>query len=139
MFGIQKLKKKYQKIIIISLKFSMKEYEKIKNEHRLRPTTQDLLHLIYEYGRLHNIKDLVTVYSVDDQLQKLETDTCGIFQLYFYFNLFVPYENSSVLGDSKLTKRKVEKLLNEIFSLDRNQNEEEMERFAKEKNIRREK
>ena len=117
----------------------MKEYEKIKNEHRLRPTTQDLLHLIYEYGRLHNIKDLVTVYSVDDQLQKLEADTCGIFQLYFYFNLFVPYENSSVLGDSKLTKRKVEKLLNEIFSLDRNQNEEEMERFAKEKNIRREK
>ena len=90
MFGIQKLKKKDQKIIIISLKFSMKEYEKIKNEHRLRPTTQDLLHLIYEYGRLHNIKDLVTVYSVDDQLQKLETDTCGIFQLYFYFNLFVP-------------------------------------------------
>ena len=139
MFGIQKLKKKDQKIIIISLKFSMKEYEKIKNEHRLRPTTQDLLHLIYEYGRLHYIKDLVTVYSVDDQLQKLETDTCGIFQLYFYFNLFVPYENSSVLGDSKLTKRKVEKLLNEIFSLDRNQNEEEMERFAKEKNIRREK
>ena len=139
MFGIQKLKKKDQKIIIISLKFSMKEYEKIKNEHRLRPTTQDLLHLIYEYGRLHNIKDLVTVYSVDHQLQKLEADTCGIFQLYFYFNLFVPYENSSVLGDSKLTKRKVEKLLNEIFSLDRNQNEEEMERFAKEKNIRREK
>ena len=139
MFGIQKLKKKDQKIIIISLKFSMREYEKIKNEHRLRPTTQDLLHLIYEYGRLHNIKDLVTVYSVDDQLQKLEADTCGIFQLYFYFNLFVPYENSSVLGDSKLTKRTVEKLLNEIFSLDRNQNEEEMERFAKEKNIRREK
>ena len=139
MFGIQKLKKKDQKIIIISLKFSIKEYEKIKNEHRLRPTTQDLLHLIYEYGRLHNIKDLVTVYSVDDQLQKLEADTCGIFQLYFYFNLFVPYENSSVLGDSKLTKRKVEKLLNEIFSLERNQNEEEMERFAKEKNIRREK
>ena len=139
MFGIQKLKKKDQKIIIISLKFSMREYEKIKNEHRLRPTTQDLLHLIYEYGRLHNIKDLVTVYSVDHQLQKLEADTCGIFQLYFYFNLFVPYENSSVLGDSKLTKRKVEKLLNEIFSLDRNQNEEEMERFAKEKNIRREK
>ena len=101
------------------------------------PTTQDLLHLIYEYGRLHNIKDLLTVYSVDDQLQKLETDTCGIFHLYFYFNLFVPYENSSILGDTKLSKRTVEKLLNEIFSLSRDRNEEEMERFAKEKNIRR--
>ena len=79
---------------------------------------------------------MITVYSVDDQLQKLETDTCGIFQLYFYFNLFVPFENSSVLGDSKLSKRTVEKLLNEI-SLNRDRNEEEMERFAKEKNIRR--
>ena len=51
LFGIQKLKKKDQKITIILLKFSMKEYEKIKTGHRLRSTTQDLLHLIYEYGR----------------------------------------------------------------------------------------
>ena len=136
-FGIQKFKKKDQKITIISLKFSMREYEKIKTGHRLRPTTQDLLHLIYEYGRLHNITDSVTVHSVDDQLQKIETDTCGIFQLYFYFNLFVPFENSSIVDDNKLSKRTVEKLLNEIFSLDRDRNEEIIERFAKEKDIRR--
>ena len=80
---------KDEKITIVSLKFSMKEYEKIKTGHRLRETTQDLLHLIYEYGRLHNIKDSVTVHSVDDQLQKIETDTCGIFQLYFY--IFIPF------------------------------------------------
>ena len=137
LFGIQKFQKKDQKITLISLKFSMKEYEKIKNEHRLRPTTQDLLHLIYEYGRLHKIQDLVTVHTLDDQLQKLETDTCGIFQLYFYFNLFMPFEDSSVLKDAKLSKRTVEKLLNEIFSLDRDRNEEQIERFAKEKNIKR--
>ena len=137
LFGIQKFQKKDQKITLISLKFSMKEYEKIKNEHRLRPTTQDLLHLIYEYGRLHKIQDLVTVHTLDDQLQKLETDTCGIFQLYFYFNLFMSFEDSSVLKDAKLSKRTVEKLLNEIFSLDRDRNEEQIERFAKEKNIKR--
>ena len=55
--GLQKFQKKDRKITIITVKFSMKEYEKIKNKHKLRPTTQDLLHLIYEYGRLHNIKD----------------------------------------------------------------------------------
>ena len=55
--GLQKFQKKHRKITIITVKFSMKEYEKIKNKHKLRPTTQDLLHLIYEYGRLHNIKD----------------------------------------------------------------------------------
>ena len=128
---------KDEKITIVSLKFSMKEYEKIKTGHRLRETTQDLLHLIYEYGRLHNIKDSVTVHSVDDQLQKIETDTCGIFQLYFYYNLFIPYENSSIVNDNKLSKRTVEKILNEIFSLNRNLNEKIIENFAKEKNIKR--
>ena len=137
LYSLQKFQKKDQKITIITIKSSMKEYENIKNEHRLRQTTQDLLHLIYEYGRLHNIKDSITIHSVDDQLQKLETDTCGIFQLYFYFNLFVPFKNSSIIEDNKLSKRTIEKLLNEIFSLDRNRNEEEMERFAKEKNTRR--
>ena len=137
LYSLQKFQKKDQKITIITIKFSMKEYENIKNEYRLRQTTQDLLHLIYEYGRLHNIKDSITIHSVDDQLQNLETDTCGIFQLYFYFNLFVTFENSSIIEDNKLSKRTIEKLLNEIFSLDRNRKEEEMERFAKEKNIRR--
>ena len=116
----------------------MKEYEKIKTGHRLRETTQDLLHLIYEYGRLHNINDTITVHSVNDQLQRIETDTCGIFQLYFYYNLFVPYENSSIVDDNKLTKRTVEKILNEIFSFDRDLNEKIIKSFTKEKNIKRE-
>ena len=116
----------------------MSEYEKIKNGHRLRETTQDLLHLTYEYGRLHDINDTITILAVDDQLQKIDTDTCGMFQLYFYYNLFVPYENSSIVEDKKLTKRTVEKILNEIFSLDRDTNEKIVENFAKEKDIKRE-
>ena len=80
----------------------MSEYEKIKNGHILRPTTQDLLHLMYEFGKLHKIKNIVKVHLVDDQLQKIETDTCGMFQLYFYFNLFMPFENSSIINDIKL-------------------------------------
>ena len=70
--------------------------------------------------------------------KKIDTDTCGMFQLYFYYNLFVPYENSSIVEDKKLTKRTVEKILNEIFSLDRDLNEKIIESFAKEKNIKRE-
>ena len=130
-------KKKDNKVTIVTLKFSMSKYEKIKTGHRLRPTTQDLLHLIYEYGKLHNVKDTVKIHSVDDQLQKIETDTCGIFQLYFYYNLFVPYENSDIIEDKLLSKGTVEKILNEIFSLDRNLNEKIIEKFAKEKNISR--
>ena len=73
----------------------MREYEKIRNSHRLVTTTQDLLHLMYEFGKLLKISNVVTVHLVDDQLQKIETDTCGIFQPYFYVNLFTLLENSS--------------------------------------------
>ena len=59
---------------------------------------------MYEFGKLHKIKDVVTVHLVDDQLQKIEMDTCGIFQLYFYINLFTPLENSLIVNDKKLSK-----------------------------------
>ena len=115
----------------------MIEFEKIRNGHRLTPTAQDLLHLMNEFGKLHKIKDIVKVHLINDQLQKIETDTCGIFQLYFYFNLFMPFENSSIINDKKLSKSTIEKLLNEIFSLDRSMNEESVEKLAEEKNIER--
>ena len=140
LFGIEKFQKKDNKITLITLKFSMNEYEKIKNGHRLRPATQDLLPLMNEFGKLHKIKDIVKVHLVDDQLQKIETDTCGIFQIYFYFNLFMPFENSSIIKDAKdakLSKKTIEKLLNEIFSLNRDKNEKEVEKSAEERDVKR--
>ena len=79
----------------------------------------------------------VKVHLVEDQLQKIETDTCGMFQLYFDFNLFMLFENSLIIKDKKLSKSTIEKLLNEIFSLDRSTNEKTIEKFTEEKNIER--
>ena len=62
LFGIEKLKKKDKKVTLITLKFSMIEYEKIRNGHRLTPTAQDLLHLMNEFGKLRQIKDIVKVH-----------------------------------------------------------------------------
>ena len=137
LYGLEKFKKKDSKITIISLKFSIPEYEKIKDGHRLTPTAQDLLHLMYEFGRLHKIKNEIKVFAVDDQLQELDSDTCGIFQLYFYTNLFTPLEGSKIINDKKLSKTTIEKLLNEIFSLNKRENEKLVEEFAEENNISR--
>ena len=93
------------------LKFSMSENEKIRNGNTLSTTMIDLLHLMREYGKMHNVKDEVTVHLVDDQLQKIETDTCGIFQLYFYINLFTPVDGSSIIHDKTLSKSTLKKLL----------------------------
>ena len=89
-----------------------------------------------EFDKLHKIKDEVTVHLVDDQLQKIETDTCGIFQLYFYVNLFKPMDGSSIIQDKTLSKSTIEKLLNKIFSLDRDNNEKLVEPFVEENEIR---
>ena len=135
LFNLNKFRKNDRKITLISLTFSMREYEKIKDLKELRTTTQDLLHLMYEYGKLHNIENEVTVFSLDDQLQKIETDTCGIFQLYFYYNLFNPLNKSSIVQDNVISKHTIEKLLNEIFSLNKEQNEKVVTQFALEHNI----
>ena len=136
LFGLNKFQKSDHKITLISIKFSMSEYERIKDTKQLKTTTQDLLHLMYEFGKLCNIQDEITVFSLDDQLQKIETDTCGIFQIYFYYNLFNPFSDSSIIKDKVLTKHTIEKLLNEIFSLNQEQNEKVIEQFAQQNNIR---
>ena len=136
LFGLNKFQKSDRKITLLSLKFSMPEYEKIKDTKQLKTTTQDLLHLMYEFGKLHNVQDEVTVFSLDDQLQKIETDTCGIFQIYFYYNLFNPFTNSSIIKDNVVSKHTIQKLLNEIFTLNQEQNEKVITQFALENNIR---
>ena len=79
----------------------------------------DLLHLINEFGKLHKVKNQVTLHFVDDQLQMIEKDTCGMYQLYFYVNLFNPLEDSSFVNEKSLSKQTIEKLLNEILTTDR--------------------
>ena len=77
----------------------MSEYEKIKYGNRLSTTTIDLLHLKSEFGKMRNVKDEVMVHLVNNQLQKIDTDTCGIFQLCFYMNLLTPVDGSSIIHD----------------------------------------
>ena len=75
------------------------------------------------------------VVLVDDKIQEIYFDTCGLFQLYFYKNLFEPDENSKILNDEHLTKKTVETLLNKIFSTNKNKNECKVAEFPEEYNI----
>ena len=55
---------------------------------------------------------------VEDRVQDLSSVTCGIFQLYFYDNLFNPSEKSKIQNFKRLNKRTIETLINELFVLD---------------------
>ena len=85
----------------------------------------------------YRLKNDVIVYLADDQLQMIEKDTCGMYQIYFYVNLFNPLENSSIISKKSLNKQTIEKLLDEILSTDREENENRIEQFVKENNIQR--
>ena len=135
LYGIEKVNEKDNKVTLITLKFSMQEYEKIKNKNRLGETTIDLLDLMYKFGKKHNLRNEVIVHLVDDQLQMIKRDTCGMYQIYFYVNLFNPLENSSIIIEKILNKRTIEKLLNEILSTDRQENENRRKQFAEENYI----
>ena len=68
----------------------------------------------------------------------IEKDTCGIYQIFFYVNLFNPLEDSSILNEKRLSKWTIEKLLNEILTTDRQENERRIEQFGEENDICRE-
>ena len=67
---------------------------------------------------------------VEDRIQDLDSATCGIFQIYFYDNLFNPDKNDKIQSETKSKKSTVETLLNELFSLNGKDNEIKMEEHA---------
>ena len=113
-YGLEKINRRDKRINLTYVQFDLESYKKIDRK-LLTTTGQDFFHTLNEFGKVHKRK-LVDVYMVDDQLQNLKSDTCGLFQLYFYTNSFVPESNSKI--------KTIEILLNEIFSLNISENEQ---------------
>ena len=87
-------------------------------------------HFVQAFGIKLKLKSFVNIWIVEGQIQDLDSNTCGIFQLYFYESLFNPNQNSKIQNDTKLKKSTVETLLNELFSLDDKENEIKMIEYA---------
>ena len=47
----------------------------------------------------------MTILMLEHPIQELTTNTCRIFQLYFYKNLFNPEEKRNIIKDEFLTKK----------------------------------
>ena len=72
----------------------------------------------------------------EDSIQKLDTLTCRPFQLSFFNNFFNPDSNSRTQKHNKLTKKTIETLANEIFTLDQEDNEKRIQQHIEQMNIR---
>ena len=102
----------------------------------LSDTARDFFYFIQALGIKLKLRSLVNIWVVEYRIQDLDFATRGIFQLYFYENLFNPEKNSKTQNESKLKKATVETLLNELFSLDDRENEIKMEEYTDELGVK---
>ena len=73
---------------------------------------------------------------LEGPMQKPTTVTCRPFQLYFYSNFSFPDENSKLHSYKKLTNTALETLLNELFPLDPKYNEQTINEYIKQRQIK---
>ena len=96
----------------------------------LSDTSRDFFYFVQAFGIKLKLKSYVNIWMVEDRIQDLESSTSRIFQLYFYKNLFNPNENRKIQNETKFKRTSVETLLNELFSLDDEENEIKMNDYA---------
>ena len=119
------------------MKFSLSACKELTEDEilSLSETARQFFYFVQSFGNKLKLRSFVNIWMVEDRLQDLKTSTCGIFQIYFYKNLFDPEEETKINRETRLTKKTVETLLNGIFTLDDVQNELKMNDLADDLNI----
>ena len=72
------------------------------------------------------------IVIVEKNLRELSSPTCGLFQLYFYKNLFDPAVQSDIIHHKNLTVETIKTILNEIFIVETQENEQRIRQFKQE-------
>ena len=72
------------------------------------------------------------IVIMENDLQDIKSSTCGIFQLYFYKNLFEPSITSQIIQRNVLNTSTIQTLLNEIFTTQPEENERRIKLFKQE-------
>ena len=72
-------------IKLCSMTFDLNVWEKMSNQKKtqLNETATYFFHLLYQFAKLKKVNKM-TIVIVENNLQKLSSSTCRIFQLYFY-------------------------------------------------------
>ena len=132
LIGINKMDMTDEKITLCKIKFSLSACKELSEDEMLSlsETARHFFYFIQSFGNKLKLRSFLNICMVEDRLQDLKLSTCGIFQIYFYQKLFDPDVDSKISGETKLTKKTVETLLNEIFTLDDKQSEIKMNQFA---------
>ena len=100
-------------------------------KEQLTETAQNFFHLLQQFAKLKKTNDM-SILILEQPVQNLTSSNCGIFQLYFYKNLFDPDEKSKIINHENLNKHTIEVIFNEIFAADVDENEHLITKFKEE-------
>ena len=84
------------KITLVNIRFDLNAYKNLSKKEldALSDTVANFFHFIQVFGSKLKLRDFINIWMVEDRVQDLDSVTCGIFQIYFYNNLFNSDKNS---------------------------------------------
>ena len=115
------------------MKFRFQTWQKMSHKVKepLTDTAQIFFHLLEQFAKLKK-SECMNILILENNVEDLLWSTCGLFQLYFYKNLFDPDEKSKILDHENLNKKSLKTIINDIFSTDVDENEHIIKNFREE-------
>ena len=106
------------KITLCKIRFNLGASKILSQDEvdTLSDTARNIFWFIQAFGIKLKLRNFVNIWMVEDRLRDLDSSTSGIFQFYFFDNLFNPDENSKIQNNSRLNRKTVEILLNKLFT-----------------------
>ena len=122
-----------QTLTLCEMKLSGDSWENMTHtkKKQLTETAQNFYHLLQQFAKLKKTNDM-NILILEQPVKNLTSSNCGIFQLYFYKNLFDPDEKSKIINHENLNKHTIEVIFNEIFTTDLDENEHLITKFKEE-------
>ena len=135
--AVENLKEDKTEINLVNVNFSINSYNKLYEDEKysLSETANDFLYFVESFALYENEK-LVHLWLLEDAMQDIDTSTCGPFQTYFYENPFFPNSDSVLHERKRLTYDVVQEFLKEVFMTNTEQNENTVNEYIKQKNIK---
>ena len=101
------MKRKDDKITLANIKFNLNICKNLfkKELDALSDTATIFFHFVQAFRNKPKYKDFVDICMVEDRVQDLDSVKCGIFQIYFYDNLFNPDKESKIKDKNDLIEK----------------------------------
>ena len=125
-----------QKLKLCSMKFCVDKWRQLpqKTRSQLTETAQNFFHLLEQFAKLKQTS-CMNIIILENRIQDLLSSDCGPFQLYFYKNLFDPFEKSGIVEHKNLTIKTLQTVLNEIFVTEVSENQQIVKKFEEDHNL----